>query len=365
MAITCDVERMFHQFSVTPECRNYLRFLWWEHGKLEKEPKEYRMSVHLFGAASSPGCANFGLKYLARQYAPKYPAASVFLEKNFYVADGLTSVKSVEEAKKLIMEAQRLCKEGGLRLHKFNSNQREVLVCVDPSERVEIIEPMKLTKEVSQLGRVLGLQWSMDDDLFSFKTTWKEQPASRKGILSVVASLYDPLGFLTPFILIGKCILQEMCRRSVKWDDPLPEDLNARWEEWKRELQGLKNVTIARCYQPRGFGNVIRVELHHFSDASSKGYGACSYLRFKDDKNVIHCSLVIAKARVAPTKVTSIPRLELSAAVVATRLSGMLRCELDMGIDEELFWTDSRVVLGYINNEARRFHVCWQTGFNG
>lgn len=63
----------------------------------------------------------------------------------------------------------------------------------------------------------------------------------------------------------------------------------------------------------------------------------------------------MAKARVAPTKITSIPRLELSAAV--SRMSVMLKAELEMTIDEEIFWTDSQVVLAYINNEAQRYHV--------
>lgn len=96
----CDMEKMFHQFRVSPEACNYLRFIWWEGGKLENEPREYRMTVHLFGAASSPGCANFGLKYLAQQYKAIYPAASAFVEKNFYVDDGLISVPTVQEAKK-------------------------------------------------------------------------------------------------------------------------------------------------------------------------------------------------------------------------------------------------------------------------
>lgn len=133
VAITCDIERMFHQFLVTPESRNYLRFLWWEHGELESEPREYRMAVHLFGAASSPGCANFGLKYPAHQHAVDFPTASGFIEENFYVDDGLASVLTVKEATKLIIEAQELCKRGGLQLHKFNSNRREVLDFVNPS----------------------------------------------------------------------------------------------------------------------------------------------------------------------------------------------------------------------------------------
>lgn len=82
VAVTCDIEKMFHQFHVPSDERNYLRFLWWENGELEGEPQEYRMTVHLFGAASSPGCANFGLKYLAEQYKSEYPIASSFV-KNF------------------------------------------------------------------------------------------------------------------------------------------------------------------------------------------------------------------------------------------------------------------------------------------
>ncbi|KAJ8411421.1 hypothetical protein AAFF_G00162290 [Aldrovandia affinis] len=89
VAIICDIERMFHQFLVTPEHRTYLRFLWWEHGDLDHEPKEYQMAVHLFGAASSPGCANFGLKYLAQQHKARYPTAASFVENSFYVDDGL------------------------------------------------------------------------------------------------------------------------------------------------------------------------------------------------------------------------------------------------------------------------------------
>ena len=357
VAVICDIEKMFHQFFVPPVLRNYLRFLWWEGGDLEREPQEYQMAVHLFGAASSPGCANFGLKYLARQHKDDYPSASAFIEKNFYVDDGLTSVPSIEEAKKLIVEAQELCRGGGLRLHKFNSNEREVLDSVDPSERAVTNEPLDLGLNATPTERALGIQWSLQHDTFSFNVDLQNKPTTRRGILSVIASLYDPLGFVAPFTLSGKCILQELCRRGIGWDDPLPEDLGPRWEEWKNGLQKLKEVSIPRCYHPQDFGKTVTTELHHFSDASNVGYGTCSYLRYKNDNGQVHCSLVMAKARVAPTKLTSIPRLELSAAVVSARISVMLKNELEMQVDEEFFWTDSQVVLAYINNEARRFHV--------
>ncbi|XP_022523726.2 uncharacterized protein LOC111191896 [Astyanax mexicanus] len=101
----------------------------------------------------------------------------------------------------------------------------------------------------------------------------------------------------------------------------------------------------------------MQYELHHFSDASLKAYGECTYLRAVNTNGDVHCSLVMGKARVAPTKITTIPRLELSAAVVAARTSAMLRNELEIDNLQEYFWTDSKVILGYINNDARRFHV--------
>lgn len=148
-----------------------------------------------------------------------------------------------------------------------------------------------------------------------------------------------------------------MCRHGSGWDDPLLDELQPRWESWKSDLINLQKVNIARSYVPANFGRVVKTELHHFSDASTSGYGQCSYLRFRNENGNFHCSLVIGKSRVAPTKVTTIPRLELTAAVVSVKVSDMLKEELGYSDVEEVFWTDSKVVLGYINNEARRFHT--------
>ena len=172
-----------------------------------------------------------------------------------------------------------------------------------------------------------------------------------------MASIFDPLGFVAPFILIGKQILQRMCREKMDWDEPLPDDLKLRWEAWLQDLHNLSSVEIPRCYVPSTIKEVQQYELHHFSDASASGYGTCSYLRAVNKSGEPHWALVMGKARVAPTKVTTIPRLELSAAVVATRTSDMLMRELELEGLCEYFWTDSKVVLGYINNDVRRFHV--------
>lgn len=116
-------------------------------------------------------------------------------------------------------------------------------------------------------------------------------------------------------------------------------------------------MEIKRDFLPSNFGEAIMYELHHFADASVTGYGECTYLRAINKSNKVHCCLVMGKARVSPTKVTTIPRLELTAGVVAVQTSDMLRNELEIQDLKEFFWTDSTVVLGYINNDARRFHV--------
>ena len=121
-----------------------------------------------------------------------------------------------------------------------------------------------------------------------------------------------------------------------------------------RLLEGLK---IPRCYKPEDFGDIKAIELHHFSDASQAGYGQCSYLRLLNGSNQTHCSLVMGKARVAPLKPVTIRRLELTVAVVSVRVSQWLVPELDYEEVTELFWTDSKVVMGYISNVTRRFHI--------
>ncbi|XP_037113011.1 uncharacterized protein LOC119126082 isoform X2 [Syngnathus acus] len=358
VAIMCDVERMFHQFHVRPEDRDYLRFLWWEDGDLQSEPAVYRMKVHLFGAASSPGCANYGLKHIAAQGQGHFKETSIrFIERNFYVDDGLTSVTTEEEAIQLVAEAREICSNGKLRIHKFISNRQKVLASIPKEECAEIVRNQDLAKGEPQIERALGVEWCVASDQFQFRVVVKERPLSRRGVLSMVASIFDPLGFVAPFILVGKQILQQMCRDKIGWDEPLPADLRPQWESWFLDLQNLADIKIQRCYLPDSFKEVQRYELHHFSDASVTGYGECSYLRAIDTSGQIHCSLVMAKARVAPTKVTTVPRLELSAAVVAVRTSDLLKRELELEDAQEIFWTDSKVVLGYINNDARRFHV--------
>ncbi|KAK3730889.1 hypothetical protein QZH41_002984 [Actinostola sp. cb2023] len=174
------------------------------------------------------------------------------------------------------------------------------------------------------IERALGVQWCVESDTFQFRITLKDRPFTRRGILATVSSVFDPLGLVAPVILLGKRILQSLCQEGVDWDEKVPDAIRPKWEKWRTDLHNLSTLKINRCYKPETFTKLKSSELHHFSDASNDGYGQCSYLRVTDDSNQVHCSLVMAKSRVTPLKPITIP---------------------------------SKVVLGYISNEARRFHT--------
>lgn len=119
---------MFNQFFVNEEYRDLLRFFWWDQGDVKKDTQEYRMKVHLFGAASSPGCANYGFKKAADDGEKEFgKGAADFMRRDFYVDDGLKSVKDVDTAIELNQKTQGMCARAGLKLHKFSSNKKEVI----------------------------------------------------------------------------------------------------------------------------------------------------------------------------------------------------------------------------------------------
>ena len=137
----------------------------------------------------------------------------------------------------------------------------------------------------------------------------------------------------------------------------MPTDLEQTWIKWQYELSGLQNFTIDRCLAPADFGTIASFQLHHFSAACPKGYCAVSYIRLTNISQQVHCVFVLGKSRLAPLKTMTIPRLKLSAAVLAVKMDHLLRSELDITIDRSYFWTDSMIVLQYIQSETKRFHT--------
>ena len=270
-------------------------------------------------------------------------------------ADQDNYVNFKTEAIPLVSDLCELLSKGGFRLTKWISNSLRVIESVPISERAVSVKDHLLDQ--LPIERALAVRWDVESDTFGFKITLRDRPSTRTGVLSVVSSVYDPLGFAAPFILPAKRILQDLCRKGLGWDNPVPDEDLAVWQNWLKDLPSLESLKVVRCFKPPDFGEVASCQIHHFADASQFPYGAVSYLRITNTRGDIYCSFLIGKSRLSPLKQLTIPRLELCAAVVATRLEKMVTREIDMQVNQSVFWTDSACVLGYISNESKRFHT--------
>jgi hypothetical protein len=177
---------------------------------------------------------------------------------------------------------------------------------------------------------------------------------TKRVVLSLIARLFDPLGFVTPIVIALKCNFQELWRLGLDWDEEIPHVIAEQVRQWLEGVSYLKGWKIPRCYFKKPW-NLDGLELHVFSDASEKAYGACLYLICRTSSGLVS-SLVMSKAKVAPLKRVTLPRLELLGAVLASRLVLSVRTALYLPDTIECrCWTDSMVVLGWIRGDPARW----------
>ena len=139
--------------------------------------------------------------------------------------DLLQSVHNVEKAKVLVKEAIEICAKGGFKMTKFTSNN------------------MKLLESIPEETRKNGVK---NQDLGG-------------GQLPVISSIYNPLGLVSPYLLKGKKILQNLCYDSLGWDEKIPENVASEWKYWKEKLLILKNIQTDRCLKPCcGFEYIVK-----------------------------------------------------------------------------------------------------------
>lgn len=155
-----DIEAMFHQVHVPTDDRDMLRYLWWPGGDLKKDPQIYRMKVHIFGAVSSPSCANYALKRCAIDHAyteeDDQTVCNAVLN-DFYVDDFVKSMESEDEAVKLVRKLKELLAEGGFSLKKWLSNSRKVIESVAPSDRAKTLKSIDIYQDDLPIERSLGV----------------------------------------------------------------------------------------------------------------------------------------------------------------------------------------------------------------
>ena len=226
VAIAADIEAMFHQVLVIEEDQPALTFLWRELD-INCAPDVYQMRVLIFGAASSPSTANYVFRRTAEDNRedPAFSQETInAVSKNFYMDDFLKSVNDVATASMLQQEMTSLLARGGFRLTKWNSSSREVLSRI-PSHDLAC-PTLYLDLDNLPMERTLGMKWNTESDSLCFSVRLGQPVLTKRGVLSRVSSVFDPLGVLSPYLFLAKSLIQTLWRKRKHWDEPLePEDL--------------------------------------------------------------------------------------------------------------------------------------------
>ena len=307
VALSADIKKMYRQIALHTPDKDYHRILW--RNNPDQPIQTYRMTRVTYGIASSAYHSIRALIETAKTHHD--PVATPAVENYFYVDNYLGGTKTAEDAitlqDNLIGQLQKGCME----LRKWSSNLPEVIKRL-PREVREVPEAYDLDQK-SHHVKTLGIKWNPLDDNFEFSVTKPDTLSlTKREVLSETSKMYDPLGVLAPVLIKMKMLIQRCWLLSADWDDELPHDISHQWQDAMDCLTSLESFRIPRCILRTGES---AIELHVFCDASEKAYASAIYA-----KTPGHCQLLVAKTRVAPVNSISLPRLELCAALLGTRL---------------------------------------------
>lgn len=355
--LTTDIQKMFLQIRINPEQRFLQNILWRE--TPSDDLKCLELSTVFFGNKSSPFLATRCLLELAGQEMDAYPLASDALLKQCYMDDILAGVNSQSDLYVLKDQLSSLLQKAGFSLHKWCTNlaSLENLFKYDPGTSQPENYEIKMENVSS---KVLGLNWKPALDIFviSPPTLDNTGPYTKRKVLSIIASMFDPLGFVSPVIVLAKIIMQKIWISKLEWDDVLSENLLNEWVKFLKYLPALNNLKIPRSLKLDK--KIGRVELHGFSDASARAYACCLYFRVIYEDKSISCNLICAKTRVAPIKKNlSIARLELCGCLLLSKLTKRVLQILEgsVAISGINLWSDSQVCLCWIKSSPSRWTV--------
>nr|XP_022908846.1 uncharacterized protein LOC111420154 isoform X2 [Onthophagus taurus] len=350
VAFACDLEKMYRQIDVHQDDWQFQRIVWREN---PSEPlQSYDLTTVTYGLSCAPYLAIRCIRQLAEEHVEEQPLGSSALFRDTYVDDIISGANDIDEVQELIFQLNRVLTAGGFLARKWISNVSEALAYV-PSDLLSDTETLRVQDDNSP--RALGILWnnSTDDFLFCFNNDdFDFRELTKRKVLSFIARLFDPLGWLSPIIVTAKIFMQNLWTCNLEWDEILPHDLSLQWNEYTNSFQTCPVIRI-----PRWLGitrDCSSIELHGFADASTSAFGAVVYLRVSraDDVRV---SLLFSKTKVAPLKRVTIPRLELCAAVLLVRLIKRVRATLDFNEVPIFLWSDSTVALSWICSHPSRW----------
>ena len=356
VAVTADISKMYREILLHLGDRQLHRFLW--RPKQEGPVEAYCMNRVTFGVTSSPYLAIRTLHQVVADFGSSTPLASRHVKTSMYVDDLLAGGDTVEEALELFAEIRSLLKKGSFNIVKWRSSSPGVISEI-PGELCEKVTMQDLVdrQEVSH-PKALGLCWDSGKDVMATQVDLPSSYGSTKrGIVSDVSRVFDVLGWLAPAILPMKALFQSLWELGIGWDDPVPAPYRTKHERWREELRLLSKVTLQRCYfapEP-----TVTITLHGFCDASKVAYAAVVYLRATYQTRAPTCCLVVAKTKVAPLKLLTIPRLELCGAALLARLLESTRQALGLPVECVSAWCDSTIVLAWLDGSPspRRYRT--------
>lgn len=332
-----DVEKMYRQVLIDNNQRDLQLIVWRDD---PSEPlKIYKLNTVTYGTASAPFLSCRCLKQLAEDCELPYVAETI--KNNFYVDDLICGSNNIHDLNAICEGTSHVLQSACFILRKWVFNFDRA----NPND-VQNVTKRLATGDNTQ-NKTLGIGWNNASDELNYYSQIKSDSIiiSKRIILSHAAQIFDPLGLISPFITIAKTLLQKCWLLKLDWDEPVPSDVAYVWNRFTSNLSSLGNLRIPRyvmCCDP------IHTELHIFTDASQVAYGACVYVRTINSESVVTVRLLCAKGKVAPTKPTTIPRLELCGALLGARLYSKVIGSLRSTVNNVVFWTDSTVVLGWL-----------------
>lgn len=350
VAVMCDIKEMYLQIKLQPEDQSYHRFLW-RNLEMDKKTDTFEFDRVVFGVNSSPFQAQFVAREHAKKYQSEFPLAAETILKSTYMDDSMDSVPDVKTAIELYNQLSELWRSAGMYARKWLSNEPEVLRSIPSSDCATEVDLDR--GELPQV-KTLGVLWCPTEDVFKFQVNRpaEKHDQTKRNFLKGIATLFDPLGLLTPYTIPAKVLLQEMWASGVECDEQVGEDLSQKATQWFDELSALASLKIPRCL--RNLTTVNEKTIHTFVDSSQEAYGAACYVRHLYKDGTLNCRLVASKSRVAPLQAVSIPRLELMAAVAGLKLVQTVGQVLGIDKSKWVFWSDSMDVLYWIRGQSRK-----------
>ena len=363
VAFIGDVFKMFNAIKLSFLDQHTHRFVW--RGMDEnRKPDHYALTAVPFGDKPSGSIAILAMKKTAELNKYKFPDAYEIIDRDSYVDDIIHSTDTVETGKRCMKEIDKVLAEGGFKIKNW-------IISGDPNceDEINII--------TSDIEMVLGLVWKPKTDVYQFKvnlnfhTKFKgiytgpylskenfktEFPdiITKRQAFSQISTVYDPLGFVSPFLLKGKLIMQNIVTskpndKKLEWDDPLPNELRCKCYTFFLSLFDMENLTIPRCWKIKE--SCSDPSLVIFSDASTLAYGACAYIRWKIKDNMFGCKLIASKCRLSPMRPQTVPKLELNSALLGVRLRCSILDESTIEFKNFYHLTDSEIVHGQISKD--------------